>query len=96
MLNEFELHSAWAAQRSSWPNKMQHIELKARLQTISGNAFFFHLLSFPKEKSMNLYIYIVYKVLCLCYIPVCFEEMRFFKEVQFSLHSIHFNQNKLF
>ena len=31
---------------------------------------------------------------CLCYIPSkqCFEEMRFFKEVQFSLHSIHFNQ----
>ena len=50
----------------------------------------FHLLSLPKEK----YLYIVYEVVCLCYIPSrqCFEEMRFFKEVQFSLQSIHFNQ----
>ena len=50
----------------------------------------FYLLSLPKEK----YLYIVYKVVCLCYIPSkqCFEEMRFFKEVQFSLQSIHFNQ----
>ena len=42
----------------------------------------FHLLSLPKEK----YVYIVYEVVCLCYIPSrqCFEEMRFFKEVQFS------------
>ena len=39
-------------------------------------------------------MYIIYEVVCLCYIPSrqCFEEMRFFKEVQFSLQSIHFNQ----
>ena len=50
----------------------------------------FYLLSLPKEK----YLHIVYEVVCLCYIPSrqCFEEMRFFKEVQFSLQSIHFNQ----
>ena len=50
----------------------------------------FHLLSLPKEK----YLYIVYEVVCLCYIlsEQCFKEMRFFKEVQFSLESIHFNQ----
>ena len=50
----------------------------------------FHLLSLPKEK----YVYIVYEVVCLCYIPSrqCFEEMRFFKEVQFSSQSIHFSQ----
>ena len=68
---------------------MQHIELKAKLQTISGNAVAFHLLSLPKEK----YLYIVYEVVCLCYIPSrqCFEEMRFFKEMQFSLQSVHFN-----
>ena len=30
----------WAAQRSSWPKKMQHIEQKAKLQTISNNAVF--------------------------------------------------------
>jgi hypothetical protein len=28
----------------------QHIELKAKLQTISGNVYFFHLLSLHKEK----------------------------------------------
>ena len=39
-----------AAEHSSWPKKMQHIELKAKLQTISSNAFFFHLLSLPQEK----------------------------------------------
>ena len=50
---------------------------------------FFHLLSLPKEK----YLYMVYQVVCVCYIPSkqCFEEMGFFKEVQFSLQSIHFN-----
>jgi len=39
-------------------------------------------------------MYIDYAVVCLCYIPSkqCFEEMRFFKEVHFSLQSIHFNQ----
>jgi len=71
---------------------MQHTELKAKLQTISGNAFFFHLLSLPKEK----YLYIVYKVVCLCYIPSkqCFEEMRFFKEVQLNCtpYKASFNQ----
>ena len=50
----------------------------------------FYLLSLPKEK----YLYIVYEVVCLCYIHSrqCFEAMRFFKKVQFSLQSIHFNQ----
>ena len=39
-------------------------------------------------------MYIVYEVAGLCYIPSrqCFEEMRFFKEVQFSFQCIHFNQ----
>jgi hypothetical protein len=34
---------------------------------------------------------------CLCYIPSkqCFEEMRFFKEAQVSLQSIHVNQKML-
>ena len=53
---------------------------------------FFHLLSLPKEK----YLYIVYKVVCLCYIPSkqCFEEMRFFKEVQLNCtpYKASFNQ----
>ena len=50
----------------------------------------FYLLSLPKEK----YLHIVYEVVCLCYISgrQCFEEMRFFKEVQFSLQSIRFDQ----
>ena len=54
----------------------------------------FHLLSLPKEK----YLYIVYEVVCLCYIPSrqCFEEMRFFREARFSLQSIHFKKSWCF
>ena len=36
----------WATQRSSWSKKMQHVELKAKLQIMQ---FFFQLLSLPKE-----------------------------------------------
>ena len=63
---------------------------KGKIANDISQCSFFHLLSLPKEK----YLYIVYEVVCLCHIPSkqCFEEMRFFKEVQFSLHSIHFNQ----
>ena len=50
------------------------------------------------QKEISAYyiiVILVYEVVCLCCIPSkqCFEEMKFFKEVQFSLQSIHFNQN---
>ena len=38
--------AVWATKRSSWSKKMQHVELKAKLQTMQ---FFFQLLSLPKE-----------------------------------------------
>ena len=43
----------WAAQRSSWPKKMQHIELKAKLQTISGKAVF--SLTFIAQREIFVY-----------------------------------------
>ena len=38
--------TVWATQRSSWSKKMQHVELKAKLQTLP---FFFQLPPLPKE-----------------------------------------------
>ena len=49
----YNVESVWAAQRSGWPKKMQRIELKAKLQTISGDAVFVHLLSLHRR---NMYI----------------------------------------
>ena len=43
----------WAAQHSSWPKKMQHIELKAKLQTISGKAVF--SLTFIAQREIFVY-----------------------------------------
>ena len=48
--------AVWATKRSSWSKKMQHVELKAKLQTMQ---FFFQLLSLPKQD------YIVYQF-CTC------------------------------
>ena len=47
----------WAAQRSSWPKKMQHIELKAKLQNISGNAVVLQLfsLAFINQREISVY-----------------------------------------
>ena len=47
----------WAAQRSSWPKKLQHIELKAKVQTLSGNAVFFRTcsLAFIAQREISAY-----------------------------------------
>ena len=68
-------------------------KVKGKIANNIRQCCFFHLLSLPKEK----YVYIVYEVVCLCYMPSkqCFEEMRFFKEVQFFLQSIHFNKKNV-
>ena len=83
-LNEFELRSAAVMEENAihWAT--------GKIANNIRQCSCFHLLSLPKEN----YMYIIYEVVCLCYIPSrqCFEEMRFFKEVQFSLQSIHFNQ----
>jgi hypothetical protein len=49
----YNVEWVWAAQHSRWPKKMQHIELKAKLQTISSNAFFFTCFHCPKR---NMYV----------------------------------------
>ena len=56
---------------------MKHIELKAKVQTISGNAVF--PLAFISQREISAYD------LSNCYIPSkqCFEETRSFKEVYF-------------
>ena len=58
---------------------MKHIELKAKLQPISGNAVFFCSLVFITQRAISAYD------LSNCYIPSkqCFETMRFFKETHF-------------